>query len=223
MDDIDAENKAFLETDRYIYKNPFTRFLMIRGHKVCAKLRKNKNCPVLDMGCGTGDHFPYIQSEKIIGLDILDEMLNKARKKYPNAELIKGDIFSMPFENKSIESIVSHSVLEHLSPLEGAVKEIHRILSDDGEFIFAIPTEGLLYILGRKLTTRRHVEKATGVDYEELLKKQHVNKCADIIAMLKKYFLLKKLRGVPFLIPSINLNAFLVGRCVKKKNKKQGD
>ncbi len=211
------EEEAFIKTDQYIYKNPITRFITNLGHKTCTKLRKNKNCPVLDLGCGAGDHFPYIQNQQIIGLDISQKLLSQAQKKYPHAQLINGNIFNPPFKKESIKSIISFAVLEHLSPLEKALEQINHVLSKDGEFIFAIPTEGFLYRLGRKLTTQRYIEKTTGIDYEKLLKKEHVNQCVDVLKCVKRYFYLKQLRGVPFFIPNINLNFVIVGRCLKKK------
>ena len=77
----------------------------------------------------------------------------------------------------------------------------------------------ILYRIGRELTTKRHVQKVTGVDYEALLAQEHVNRCRDIIQALKSYFHIDTVRGVPFSIPSVALNFMLVGRCVKKAAK----
>jgi len=108
--------------------------------------------------------------------------------------------------------------------LEKVLDEIKKILADDGEFIWGIPTEGLLYRIGRELTTKRHVQKVTGVDYEVLLAQEHVNRCKDIVRVLKRFFHIDVVRGIPFGIPSVNLNFMLVRRCVKKaeKNTKKG-
>lgn len=214
------ELNGFLETDKYIYSNPFTHWITTYGHKTCAKLREFDfpGYTVVDLGCGKGEHFPYIKNANIIGIDILPEMLHNAEKKYPGrAELRRESIFNLSFEDCSQQSIISFGTLEHLTPLEDAVKEISRVLADDGEFIFGIPTEGFLYRMGR-LSVKRHVENATGVDYDALLSKEHVNRCSDILVALKNYFCIEKLVGVPFIIPSINLNLFLVGRCIKEQD-----
>jgi phosphatidylethanolamine/phosphatidyl-N-methylethanolamine N-methyltransferase len=214
------EKEAFLETGNFIYANPATRWATNQGHKACSHLRKfdSHRSTVVDLGCGEGDHFPYIKNANIIGIDSLPEMLANAEKKYPGrAQLRQESIFNLSFEDNSQKSMFSFSVLEHLTPLEDALKEIHRVLADDGEFIFGIPSEGFLYRIGR-LSVQRHVEKATGVDYDSLLSKEHVNRCSDILAALKKYFCIEKLVGVPFIIPRINFNIFLVGRCIKEQD-----
>jgi phosphatidylethanolamine/phosphatidyl-N-methylethanolamine N-methyltransferase len=215
----DLEDKAFIETDRYIYANPVTRWLTNRGHSACARIREFDTTGglVMDLGCGTGTHFSYIRSAQIVGLDAMSEMLARAKGNIHNrGSLVQGDILHLPFIDSSVVSMVSFGVLEHLRQLEKALAEIRRVLSDDGEFIFGIPCEGFLYRLGRELTTKRHVQKETGVDYNELLAKEHVNQSRDILKALRNTFTIQKLVGVPFYLPSIELNALIVGRCTKK-------
>lgn len=212
----DRERKAMQVTNQYTYKNWLVRLMTLLGHRACAELRRCGEEQVVDLGCGTGEHFPYIHSKRIIGVDVNEDRLQIAREKFPHIEIRNEDIFNLSFEDGSVGSIVSLATLEHLSPLEDALKEIDRIMAPDGEFVFCIPTEGFLYRAGRNLTIKRHVQKATGVDYDQLLKKEHVNQCKDILDALKKYFIIDKLTGVPFRLPIINLNVFIVGRCVKR-------
>lgn len=215
-----SEKEALLETDRYIYSNPITRWMTNSGHQACARLRQfdSPGIFVVDLGCGTGTHFRYITSADIVGVDAMSEMLAKARENiHGKGSLVQGDIFSLPFKDNSVTSIASFGTLEHLFPLSEALKEIYRVLKMGGEFIFGIPCEGFLYRLGRRFTTKRHVEKTTGVNYDELLKKEHVNQCKSILKQLNGIFTIQKLVGVPFYIPSVNLNFVLVGRCIKNR------
>jgi len=212
------EDLAFIETGNYIYSNPLTRWITLEAHRKCARLREYDSVEntVVDLGCGMGDHFPYIKKAKIIGIDINNYFLNKAKINFPNADLRKENILRTSFRKNSVKSIICFSTLEHILPLQDALKEINRILSPGGEFIFAIPTEGMLYHFGRNLTTKRHVEKITGIDYDKLLAQEHVNKCRTIIKNIKHYFILDNITGVPFKIPLVELNIFLVGKCRKK-------
>ena len=221
---MDKNKTALLETSNYIYTNPITRWITLKGHQACARLRRYDmpGVTVVDLGCGEGDHFPFVKQADILGVDILPEMLERAERKYSGrAQLMQADIFSISefLPPGLAKSIVSVGTLEHLAPLEKALGEIEKILADDGEFIWGIPTEGLLYRIGRELTTKRHVQKETGVDYDALLAQEHVNRCRDIVRALKRYFHIDTMRGVPFGIPSVDLNFMLVGRCVKKTAK----
>jgi len=210
------ERRAMQVTQYYTYTNFFIRNFTLWGHRACKKLRKCGKEQVIDLGCGTGEHFPYIHSKKIIGVDVNEDRIWIARKRFPYVDIRKEDIFNLSFKDNSVDSIVSVGTLEHLDPLEDALKEINRIMTFDGEFIFCIPTEGLIYRLGRNITIKRYVEKTIKVDYLKLLEKEHINMCKDILDKLKKFFIIGKLVGVPFRLPIINLNIFIVGRCLKK-------
>lgn len=214
------ELQSFLETGDYIYRNHLTSWFTYLGHYFCAYLRRydTSNETIVDLGCGDGSHFPFIKRAKIIGIDLLPEMLSKAENKFPGrAELRQEDILSLStFPDHSVNSIISFGTLEHINPLNQALKQISRILSSRGEFIFGIPTEGIIYRIGRYFTTKRYIEKKYGIDYIKLLKIEHVNESNFILNELQKYFIIDKLIGVPFMFPNIHINIFTVGRCFNK-------
>lgn len=210
------EKVAFEETCRYIHDNFWLSAITNLAYKKCARLITVKE-KVVEIGCGTGDFIPYCPCTQYIGLDISEDFISTSQKLYPQHQFAVGDAYDLPFENRSVKSILSFAMLEHLNRLDNALEQVHRVLTEDGEFIFGIPTEGFLYRIGRNLTTKRHVQKTTGVDYDELLKKEHVNNCKDILNTLKKYFTINKLAGIPFHLPSLDLNIFIAGRCIKKR------
>ena len=53
---------------------------------------------ILDVGCGLGDLYGFIRDKKIdvtyTGIDILDEMIQEACRRYPDASFLSGDMFS---------------------------------------------------------------------------------------------------------------------------------
>ncbi|MBA7490802.1 hypothetical protein ES702_01345 [subsurface metagenome] len=95
---MDKDKEAFLETSKYIYSNPITRWITLKGHQACARLRQYDipGVTVVDLGCGEGDHFPFVKKADILGIDILPEMLERAKRKYlGRAKLMQADIFSI--------------------------------------------------------------------------------------------------------------------------------
>lgn len=107
-----------------------------------------KICPkgiVVDVGCGPGYLVMRIAKEipdlKIIGVDISEEMIQKAYVNLSSiglsnrAEFRKGDIKKMPFEDNTIDLLVSTFSLHHWSNLERSLSEIHRILKPRGRFL----------------------------------------------------------------------------------------
>jgi len=98
---------------------------------------------VVDLGSGAGiDTFlasKLLGKEgKVIGIDMTDEMLEKARKtsignNYKNIEFRKGDIEEkIPIEDNSIDVVISNCVINLTSNKTNTFKEIYRILKKNG-------------------------------------------------------------------------------------------
>jgi len=98
---------------------------------------------VLDLGSGAGfDCFLAAKRTgkdgKVIGVDMTDEMLERARKNadkygYKNIKFIKGEIESLPVEDNSIDIIISNCVI-NLSPDKSKVfNEARRVLKTNGK------------------------------------------------------------------------------------------
>lgn len=212
----EKEESAFIETGKYLYRNPFIGFLNRFGHLAVQKMTKNKKGKIVDLGCGMGDHFSYLKNYDFVGIDIDEEMLVLAKKKFPFAKISKENIYKMSFENEFFDCAIAVGVLEHLTYLDKALKEIRRILKPNGEFIVLIPTENFLYKLGRKLTVKRHIEKKYDISYDKLVEGEHVNRHSDIIKQLDDNFKIDKKIGIPMIFPFYSLNVFSVIRCLKK-------
>ena len=104
-----------------------------------AKLREGET--VVDLGSGAGiDVFLSAnrvkESGKVIGIDMTDEMLEKARKNakdddggYTNVEFRKGDIEKrIPVEDNSVDVVISNCVINLTTDKVSTFKEIYRIL-----------------------------------------------------------------------------------------------
>jgi ubiquinone/menaquinone biosynthesis C-methylase UbiE len=84
-----------------------------------------------------------LNSGKAIGIDMTDEMLEKARdnaKKgnYPNVEFKKGDIEeNIPLDNNSVDAVISNCVINLTTNKTNAFKEVFRILKNDGRMVIS--------------------------------------------------------------------------------------
>lgn len=96
---------------------------------------------LLDFGCGDGSHVgTYLQSTGrfYTGLDVSAVAVQACRAKGLEAICHEPDC-PLPFDDASLDAVVSFEVLEHLfSPAE-AVAEIHRVLRPGGYFIGSVP------------------------------------------------------------------------------------
>jgi SAM-dependent methyltransferase len=98
---------------------------------------------VLDLGSGAGfDAFLAAKkvgnTGKVIGLDITEEMIQKAKENamrygYKNVEFKLGDIENIPIEENSVDAIISNCVI-NLSPnKEKVFSEAYRVLKNGGK------------------------------------------------------------------------------------------
>lgn len=106
---------------------------------------------VLDLGCGAGiDCFIAAQkvgvAGKVIGIDMTEEMLNKANRAlekvvrnlgFLNCEFRQGYLEDVPVESESVDLVASNCVV-NLSPEKSLVfGEVYRILKNGGRFVIS--------------------------------------------------------------------------------------
>jgi protein-tyrosine-phosphatase len=78
------------------------------------------------------------RSGKVIGIDMTDEMLEKARKNaqdngYTNVEFRKGDVERrIPVEDNTADLVISNCVINLTADKVSTFKEVYRILKHDG-------------------------------------------------------------------------------------------
>ncbi|MDD5086016.1 MAG: methyltransferase domain-containing protein [Candidatus Omnitrophica bacterium] len=102
----------------------------------------SKGALVLDLGCGTGRcSIPLAASGKtVIGVDISKEMLKKAICKSKDSvpanmpEYIMADAENLPFKEAIFDAIIGFGILHHVSSPERAMKQVSRVLKNDGKF-----------------------------------------------------------------------------------------
>ena len=94
-------------------------------HEITEKLQINS---VLEIGCGFGDNLEKFNLEKIVGIDLSDYAIDKARKKHPKIEFHVGNVLQIPLKEK-FDLVFSCAVIEHIKPnlLKSAFKEMYRI------------------------------------------------------------------------------------------------
>jgi ubiquinone/menaquinone biosynthesis C-methylase UbiE len=99
---------------------------------------------VVDLGSGAGNDVFVARaivgnSGKVIGIDMTEEMIDKANKNnqklgYNNVEFKLGEIENMPLENSIADVVVSNCVLNLVPNKEKAFSEIYRILKQGAHF-----------------------------------------------------------------------------------------
>jgi len=92
-----------------------------------------ESAKILDAGCGEG---VLVEKYREMGYNITGLDLN-----YSSEHVTKGDLLNMPFEDEAFDIVLCLDVIEHLNFQDQvpALREVHRILKEDGTVLLAIP------------------------------------------------------------------------------------
>lgn len=96
---------------------------------------------VLDIGCGPGVYMKVLTSDyKISGVDVSEEMLERAYDLLPESKFYLGNFLNISFEQK-YQAIYSISVLEYIpvSKIDAFFKKCAQIMNDKGLLFIQYP------------------------------------------------------------------------------------
>ena len=89
---------------------------------------------VLDACCGTGDLALAAARAggDVTGLDFSERMLERARRKGPELEWLRGDLLELPFEDASFDAATVGFGIRNVESLERGLAELRRVLRPAG-------------------------------------------------------------------------------------------
>ena len=99
---------------------------------------------MLEIGCGQGIVLPPLfqlsKPTRLVGIDIDEFLIRAASKRLQQrrvpAELYVRDVRKMPFPDESFDAIIDFGTCYHISHRLKALKEIARVLSPGGIFVY---------------------------------------------------------------------------------------
>jgi ubiquinone/menaquinone biosynthesis C-methylase UbiE len=89
---------------------------------------------VIDIGCGTGILFPFLDPYEVTGVDISLEIIRHAKDicRPCVKEICAADVHSLPFGNDHFQHATMLAVFPHIDYPEIALAEVRRVLSPGG-------------------------------------------------------------------------------------------
>ena len=108
---------------------------------------------VLDLGCGPGRHswqVCKIDHCSVYAVDYDLECVQKAKWMLNEMDagnetkgewvVLQGDALTLPFSDGAFDKIICSEVLEHVLDDDKAVRELYRVLKDNGQLAVSVPT-----------------------------------------------------------------------------------
>ena len=96
---------------------------------------------VLELGCGTGLFTRKVfvaTGAQIIATDLSQELLDEAKRKFPEGDFRFADAMNLDFEKDSFDVVFGSSILHHLD-MKKSLAEINKVLKPGGRMVFAEP------------------------------------------------------------------------------------
>jgi len=130
-----------------------------------ARMTRNNRGNLLDVGFGSAEIERLLQGLKfnLFGIDIAPDSVRQAAKEIDGTYKI-GNIYKIPFINKSMDIVLALDILEHLPTNKtfAAYSELFRVLKTNGKLIISVPlNEGLEEMLKRGENPNGHLRVYT--------------------------------------------------------------
>lgn len=172
----------------------------------------------LEIGAGAGRHASF-HDEKGGGYYISEYSRGYLQSKIWRETKHHGvqcDARSLPYRSSSFQSVISIYNLEHITELQKVLGEVHRVLKPGGVFLVALPCEGgLLWNIGRQITTRREFIRRYGINYDKIIAYEHVWDFSGVLRQITgtKLFRVDMAKMMPFWGLSYHLNLIGCFQC----------
>jgi ubiquinone/menaquinone biosynthesis C-methylase UbiE len=214
---------GFIESDEHISSDKWDQVQWDKIERNHGHYRANKilsyiptNGIHLDVGTGNGDGtLLFSQMKETIGVEYgTTSALNAKRK---GLEIVLADARMLPFKAGIFESASCLDVLEHIPDPESAIREMERVLSNDGVFILQTPIsesfkERLLYFI------RKYHIKKQKQPYDIPLKHK------EIIRLLEKFrFTILLEKPIRYWAPNPLIHLISISRLFYCRVKKQNN
>ena len=115
------------------------------GNWITSQYQIRDGASVLELGCGTGDMWIgknaiISRCNRFILSDFSEGMLNKAKEMLHNQtgiEYRQIDIQDIPFADHEFDVVIANMMLYHVPDLQKGLREVNRVLKEDGAFYCA--------------------------------------------------------------------------------------
>ena len=172
----DSNKKSYNDTEIVNYYTDFNAAGLFHYEEMLIEKYFKAGGRTLDVGCGAGRvTIPlHERGYQVTGVDYAEKMIAAAKKLNGAIDYRVGNILSTPFENQEFDNIIFSfnglMLLESYEERLSAVKEVCRLLKDDGKFIFTTP------YLDNKVKKSYWSEKAEalGIDTDNMSWKQQM-------------------------------------------------
>ena len=142
----------------YNHPNPLVRYIENKRIRTLIDLAAIEDTDdVLEVGCGAGHILERIGTGRLHGIDISATQIRRARERLGDrVELKQSPGEEIPYRDRSFDKILCSEVIEHVLDPVPLLREMKRVLKDDGILSLSIPNEAAINLA-------KQILRATGL------------------------------------------------------------
>jgi SAM-dependent methyltransferase len=180
--------------------------------------RRTPPGPTLEIGFGSGRHAALFagRREDYYVSEYAERHLQSRAWDAVRGRAVRCDARRLAYRDSSFQTVISIYNLEHIRELDAVLREVHRVLRPGGRLLAALPCEGgLLWNLGRELTTRRAFQRSYGINYDKVIAWEHVWDFLGVLSRIRRssLFQVVQRKMFPFRLPTHQLNLIACLEC----------
>jgi ubiquinone/menaquinone biosynthesis C-methylase UbiE len=164
-------------------------------------------------GGGGGEHISYVKHgfREYFLTDGDQKMLRHAEATITDSRVkfLEAPAENLPFADNRFDRLLACNVLEHIHHPYEALREWSRVVRPGGIISLILPCDpGLVYRLSRMISSTRRLALRTGVPYDYLVAREHVNPIGNLVSIIRYHF--ENIRELwwPLRLPSTDINLF---------------
>lgn len=132
-----------------------------------------ENKTVLDAACGRGygTYFISKKSKTMVGADIRKDYIEFAQNNYSsnNIQFLESDVTKINLSDNTFDVIISFETIEHLQDADSFLREVVRLLKNDGILLLSTPNRDLSSQDHEKPINQLHVKEYSEMELRESL------------------------------------------------------
>lgn len=147
MSDNVVERISNQLTNREYKKNSTLQSLSALSPQL-SRLVENRDCidTIVDLGCGRGEFAALLGNElnatEVHGVELTNQYRKEAEERDVIFHVLNLEADTLPFDDKSVDLVISFGVLEHIKYYDNLFDESYRIMHDCGLIWLAVPNLG---------------------------------------------------------------------------------
>lgn len=189
----------------HLHSHAAIRFVeRMRVASILRAVNGGRGSAVLEVGCGAGNVLEGIRHAKLIGVDLSNRMVKRAKERLASKPFIaiQADAEFLPFQTSFFDAVICTEVIEHVQDPDRTLEEIWRVARPSARIAISLPNERLInrvkdFFIRWGLAPflfrgRYNVPERMNEEWH-----LHVFRLKDFLAKLSTRFLVERVTSIP--------------------------